>query len=817
MIYVAPGQHWDLLWKRSPRVSERMGVNNIRRALDIMKENPRFKYVLDQLYLWEAFQRHFSGRKEELRRRVKEKRIELSNGGYLNPDFNIPSGESLIRNFFYTKNTFKKEFGVEVKTVWCEDSFGQSGQLPQIFKKLGLEFHTAKRGASKDLPGVFLWQGVDGSQIFFDRQPMAHHGITSFPPFSVIPSIENPKERLEELVKPIGLPLALMAIYLPDLYLWVSTKGRVHTFRAALKCLVEAAPDNHIFIPHGFLADGARPNAWIEYFSRVYSELSGNKMFISTPSEYLEHLKKIQDRLLVVKGELNGPTEPDGEPFGAMPGSYSARMGVKQRIRKMERGLYQLELLETMKMLQGDKYRDTIDLWKSKFITDFHDSACGTLIEDNYNFAKQKALAVIKKAEQRIAKNLSVLAGKKSVFNPLPWERTDLVGGQLVTAEALGLNEFKTAEVKERFTLANEKKELLTPFYRVTWQNGLQIYRQGERITGEKFARIRVQDEKGDTYFWNLSNEYWDEVETTEIEERSAYRVVLKIVSHWRKTRIIQRLHFYLHTPRIDFKTSVDNKEKDMRIQVHFPLNMEMDKAVVEREIPGGFIREGESTGQASWQERFGEKYAYYDRIKCVQNWIHFGSGEKGIAIFNDGLPEHEIVGQACFITLLRCVGRVGTEGKGLNKIKPAEVPWRAGSPHPIPLAQEQGRHTFRYAICPCQRKEAAGRCYEFLFPLLFVSGKNKKEKSLSPFSISDSSVIPMAIKKAEDKKAVIVRLLETEGKDKEIEIRLNPEFHFKSAKLTNLMEESIKDLKLEKNKIILSIKAQEIVTLESK
>jgi len=621
----------------------------------------------------------------------------------------------LIRNFFYTKKAFAKEFDADVKTVWCEDSFGQSGQLPQIFQKLGLEFHTAKRGANKDLPGVFIWEGVDGSRIFFDRQPMAHHGITAFPPFSVTPSIREPKEKLEELVKPIGLPLALMAIYLPDLYLWVSTKGRVRSFRSALKAMVKVAPDNHIFVPHGFLADGARPNAWIEYFSRVYSQLSGNDMFIATPSEYLEHLREIKDKLLVVRGELNGPTEPDGEPFGALPGSYSARMDVKQRIRRMERLLYQMEVLETMKMLQGGRYYDSVDLWKSKFITDFHDSACGTLPEGNYNFAKEKALAVIKKAERRIAKDLSMLAGKKSVFNPLPWSRTDLVktekGHQLVEAGSLGLDKLKTVKPEGHFVADSGKQELSTPFYRVSWKKGLQIYHQGKRITGEKFARIRVQDEKGDTYFWNLSNEYWDKVESTEIEEKSSYQVILKIVSHWRKTKIIQRLHFYLHTPRIDFKTSIDNKEKDMRMQVHFPFEMDMNQAVIEREIPGGFIREGESDGQRSWKELFPE-YGYYDQMKCVQNWIHFRSGNKQIAVFNDGLPEHQIIGQSCFLTLLRCVGRVGTEGKGFGAFRPGDAPWRAGSPHPIPQAQMQGKQELRYAICPVDRKEVSRSAY---------------------------------------------------------------------------------------------------------
>ncbi len=826
-IYVIPDQHWDPYWRYKPEVSERMGVNNIRQALDIMKENSRFKYVIAQLYLWQLFKKYFPERVEEAKRRVEEGRIEIADGGYINPDLNLPSGESLIRNFFYAKRAFEKELGVKVKCAWCMDSFGQSGQLPQIFQKLGLKFHSAKRGANKDLPGVFIWQGVDGTRIFFDRQPMAHHGITAFPPFSVLPSIVNPNEKLEKLVRPIAFPLALIALYLPDLYLWISTKGRVRSFQSALKYLAKFFPDGHIFIPHGFLADGARPNAWIEYICRVYSSLSRNKMFIALPSDFLKHLEKIKSTLSLIKGELNGPTEPDGEPFGALPGSYSARIDVKQRARKIERLLYLTEFLETVKMLEGGKYRDSIELWKTKSLTDFHDGICGTLTDDNYKILRQESLSLIKKLRRIVAEDFKILAGKQAILNPLPWLRQGLVKldkkWQLVEALPASFGPVKKVSLDKKFTINLRKKILITPFYKVRWENGIEVYQNNQRLTGEKFGRIRIQDEDGDTYFWNVSGEYWDKIMSVNLVKRNNFQIALLISSKWRKTKIFQEINFYLHTPRIEFSTLIVNQAENVRFQVHLPFTTNLEDSTIEREIPAGFIREGESTGQTTWHKRFGEKYAYYDRIKCVQNWIHFKSGEKGIAIFNDGLPEHEIVGQTCLVTLLRCVGRVGTEGKGLDKIHPTNVPWRAGSPHPIPLAQERGIYKFRYTVCPIKREEVARECYEFLFPLMFVHGKNKKEKNFWLFSTSDPGVIPLAIKKAEDKDAVVVRLLETEGKERNVELRLNPEFHFKYVKIANLMEETtvfvpISDIRLEdgttKRVITIRMKSQEIVTL---
>jgi alpha-mannosidase len=838
IIYIVPQQHWDPFWKFLPEVSERMGVRNIRKVLDILKEVSEFRYSIDQAYLWELFQKYFPERGEELKQRVREGKIELTNGGYVNPDFNLPSGESLIRNLAYCQKIWQKEFGVKAKVVSIQDSFGQSGQLPQIFSKMGLKYHTAKRGASKDLPAVFVWQGVDGTKIIFDRQPLGHHGLLLFPLFSTIPNKIKPSETFERIVrKYFALPFALVSVFLPDIGIWTATKAKFWRFKSALKFLTEKYPDYHIFIPHGFGMDGGMPFAWIVNLTHFYSQLSGDKAVVTLPSEYFKHIEQIKEKLklLVVEGELNGPTEKNGEACGALPGSYSTRIDVKQRARKMERLLYLAELLESIKWLSSGQFNDLTELWKQKFLTDFHDGICGTLTDENYRLLKRKAEWVIEQSEKIVKENLVSLAPRNSVFNPLPWTRNDLVKINsklyLVKAEPLGFTPIESITVESQFKF--DINQLTTPFYQVKWtQDNLEIYQNGQKITGEKFARLRLQDEKGDTYFWDVSGEEWNKIESIKLIENQGLRATIEIRSTLRKNKIIQLIHFYLHTPRIDFETIIDNQEKDIRIQVHLPFNLKTQvnadptsrdadqrrdqresTLIVEREIPAGFIREGESNGQAKWKDVFGEKYVYYDNIKCVQNWIYFGNLKEGIAIFNDGLPEHEIIDNSCFLTLLRCVGKVGIEGKGLNKFTPKNsVPWRAGSPHPIPLAQLPGERKFRYAICPVKRQDVAKECYEFLFPLIYCQGQNKNFLSL--FSISDKSVIPLAIKKSEEGENLVVRLLETEGKTKTVELKFNPDIQIKSVKLTNLLEEPISNLPVEDNKVKITIKSQEIVTL---
>lgn len=609
IIYVVPQQHWDPFWHFAPEVAERMGLRNLRKALDIMKEEPDFKYTSGQVYLWELFEKHFPARVGELKQRVKEGKIELTNGGYANPDFNLPSGESLIRNLAYAQKVWQKDFGVRPEICWVQDSFGQSGQLPQIFLKLGIKYHTSKRGASRNLPGVFIWEGVDGSRIILDRQPLGHHGIVFFPPFSVLPSRTNPNENLEKILKPLSFPMAIIALYFWDPYIWMSTKGRAHSFRAALKYLVSCYPDNEILVLHGFSADAAMPVAWICYLAHTYTRLSKNDMLISLPSTFFKSLENKLEKLTVVRGELNGPTGKRGEAFGALPGTYSARIDVKQRARHSERLLYLTEFLEALRFIKKGRGEDLTDIWKLKFLNDFHDGICGSLTDDNYFFLKEKAELLIHRCIEIMQRNLELLAPKEGIFNPLSWSRKDLVEIEnelkLIEAEPSGFSQLKTVTSDQKFVFEESQKTLITPFYQVKWRdNNLEIYQNSEKITGEKFCRLRLQRENGDTYFWDVSGEEWNDIKSIELVGWQGPRATLKIISTLHRIKTTQLIYFYLHTPRVDFVTTIDNKNKNIRLQVHLPFEI-LKKSEVIREIPAGFIREGESSGQASWAETF--------------------------------------------------------------------------------------------------------------------------------------------------------------------------------------------------------------------
>ena len=113
---------------------------------------------------------------EEIRSRVKEGRWEIVGGMWIQPDCNIPSGESFARHVLYSQRYFMDKFGKTAKVGYNVDSFGHNGMLPQILKKSGMDYYVFQRPGDheKTLPGnVVWWESPDGSRVLLLKFPSA--------------------------------------------------------------------------------------------------------------------------------------------------------------------------------------------------------------------------------------------------------------------------------------------------------------------------------------------------------------------------------------------------------------------------------------------------------------------------------------------------------------------------------------------------------------------------------------------------------------------------------------------------------------------
>ena len=116
--------------------------------------------------------------------RVKDGRWEVVGGMWVEPDCNLPSGESWMHHLLISKRYFQKELGTDVKIGWNPDSFGYNWNMPEFYQNAGIDaFITQKLGWNDTniFPyRVFWWEGPDGSRI-----------LTYFP-YDYVNEIEDP-------------------------------------------------------------------------------------------------------------------------------------------------------------------------------------------------------------------------------------------------------------------------------------------------------------------------------------------------------------------------------------------------------------------------------------------------------------------------------------------------------------------------------------------------------------------------------------------------------------------------------------------------
>ena len=168
--------HIDSAWLWPKRETRRKVARTVSNMLALMERDPDFIYVMSspQQYAWleddhpDLFSR--------LLRRVKEGRFIPVGGMWVESDGMLPAGESLTRQFSYGKRYYREHLGVDTDVVWEPDSFGYTGQFPQIARRAGMRYFLSQKISWNDTTKfphhTFDWQGIDGTSIFTHFPPM---------------------------------------------------------------------------------------------------------------------------------------------------------------------------------------------------------------------------------------------------------------------------------------------------------------------------------------------------------------------------------------------------------------------------------------------------------------------------------------------------------------------------------------------------------------------------------------------------------------------------------------------------------------------
>ncbi len=191
-IHMIGQAHIDPVWLWSWTEGVSVVHSTFQSALDRMKETPDFKFTASSAQFYQWVSENDPNMLKEIRKRVDEGRWSVVGGWWVEPDMNIPSGEAMVRQGLYGQLTLQRLLGHRSKVAFNPDSFGHTGNLPQIIKLQGMENYIFMRPGIREkiLPSdLFWWEGTDGTKVLTYRIQMSYND--SGPVRSRIESIVN--------------------------------------------------------------------------------------------------------------------------------------------------------------------------------------------------------------------------------------------------------------------------------------------------------------------------------------------------------------------------------------------------------------------------------------------------------------------------------------------------------------------------------------------------------------------------------------------------------------------------------------------------
>lgn len=355
-----------------------------RSALARMRETPGFKFTASSACFYQWMKNTEPELYEEIKDRIHEGRWEIAGGFWIEPDCNVPCGESFVRHGLYSQCFFQREFGKRARVGFNPDSFGHTGTLPQILKKLGIDFYCYMRpepDLEMNYPDgtTFWWQTKDGSRVLASQIPISYSGT-------------DMRTRIEQLLR------------FPHL-----NKGQEHILG---------------FFGVGNHGGGPTKRAIADIVA-MQSEPGAPQLRFSTLVEYFEALAHDAESSKL-------PEVSTGLQYHAR-GCYSAHARLKRLHRDVEHTLMTAERFATAAWLlnaQAYPHDQFEKAWKDLLYNQFHDILAGTSLESSYEdtrdqlgAARHRAHVIINDAVQAIARDIDTTAEGNTivVINPLTW------------------------------------------------------------------------------------------------------------------------------------------------------------------------------------------------------------------------------------------------------------------------------------------------------------------------------------------------------------------------------------------------------------
>lgn len=629
LVHMIGNAHIDPVWLWQWPEGYQEVRATFQSAIDRMDEYPDFVFTCDSVLFFQWVEESDPELFERIRERIADGRWQVIGGWWVEPDCNLPSGESFARQALYGQRYLRERFGIVATTGANIDSFGHNASIPQILGKSGVDSYVFQRPGpvEKELDGpLFWWEAPDGSRVLAYRIP---HEYCS------------PKEDIGEHVE------------------------------KALASLPRDRDELAVF--YGVGNHGGGPTkANLDSIARLNEE-GGARLEPSSLRRFFDAVAADGD-IPTVRGELQHHSR----------GCYTSHSGIKRWNRRTENVLLRAEKWCAVADVLGAAaypHEQLREAWKLLLFNQFHDTLAGTSIEPAYEDARDQlghaaslASLAFNRAAQAIARRIDIREEAEEtrpvvVFNPHPWPlRADVEleytwmrpgGARIVDDEGEAVPMQMTQSLT---TMSSTRGRLAFPVdvpplgyrvYRVKVGasdnlsqavSGTETTLENEHLLLEldpatgRIARLVLKatgvdlaapdrphavvvDDLSDT--WGHGVRAYDaavgEFECTGVRlvETGPVRSILRVESRYGSSTLREDFVLSAGARHVDVRVALDWREPLKLLKLRYPTSVETDRATFE--IPYAHLER-----PASGDEEPG------------QAWVDVSAGDRGLAVLTD-------------------------------------------------------------------------------------------------------------------------------------------------------------------------------------
>lgn len=782
--------HIDVAWHWPLKETVRKVSRTFSSMLRLMEQYEDFKFCQSMPVLYEMAKKYDPDVYEQIKKRVDEGRWETLGSMYVEPDCNLISGESFVRQIMYGKKFYREELDSDSAICFLPDVFGYSSAMPQILKKAGTDyFFTTKLtwNETNEFPySVFRWRGLDGTEILSGMMSMCtERGLGLYNGDLSASGVRLSMDHFKN--KGSGEPL---------LYLYGHGDG-----------------------------GGGVTKEMLEAVTRLEKVPMTPKVKIGTVKQYFEELDQ----------EKNYPVWAGELYFEKHRGTYTTAAQNKKNNRKSEFLFRNAEVLSVFQYLEHGNFQaaDLEEGWKLILLNQFHDILPGTCIGEVYEECDREYEEIFRIGNESIQRNMEAMTVADTngitVYNSLSWNRS-----QVVSVDGHGMNGVRdqAGNIPKQFKKADETilflaEDVPAMGYRtyVRTKETYEIDETGEVSCeiGEKETEVSNQwldiriDEDGTLasvydkracrqilksgqcgnrlkLLEDIPVEWGSAWETTEkrndkpsltfhtlgrkVTEHNHLYTIVSTESEVHHSKVKQDIIVYHHEPLIEFRTEVDWDEKHKILRVEFPVDVQALNA-----------RYDVAFGNAEHPNHATTSYDEARFEVCGHKWGDVSDGGYGVSLLNDCKYGYSIQNSDMELSLLR------------------------SADHPSDTC-DKGIHRFSYWIYPHAGSVRDGKVaqtgYEVNVPLLVTEGTRKMKEGSYLYTDCDNIIID-TVKKAENGDDIIIRMFETYGTVSEGKLCFG--FPAAGCTETDLLEQFIAEVPVMGTSISFKINPYEIKT----